>query len=293
VTPQPLGDRRPAPDEGWLLGLAATAPRSASFDERLAAAASVGLDHLGVRLSAVAAAGEEAAVASRLRRAADEAGVRLDGVEMLYRAADPDAVEATLPFLERLLTLAGGIGAHRILANTGLPDDEARAARTFRGVCDRAAEVGLVVLLEFVPWTTLPDLVTAARVVERSGAANGGVVLDCWHFFRGSGDIGTIAQVPVGTIREIQLCDGALLPDPDVSDPLEETLHRRRLPGDGEFPLAALLEAVAEHHGRVPLTLEVLSDELDQRPVDAAVASMAVAARALLAERGASEGSAR
>ena len=64
--------------------------------------------------------------------------------------------------------------------------DEAAAA--FAGLCDRAAEHGLLVHLEFLPWSWIPDLATAWEVVRAADRPNGGLMLDAWHYFRSGAD---------------------------------------------------------------------------------------------------------
>ena len=54
-------------------------------------------------------------------------------------------------------------------------------------LCDAAGERGLRVCIEFVPCTGVPDLATAWRVVDESGAANGGLLVDMMHWHRQPG----------------------------------------------------------------------------------------------------------
>ena len=114
--------------------------------------------------------------------------------------------------------------------------DEAAAA--FAGLCDRAAEHGLLVHLEFLPWSRIPDLSTAWQVVRAADRPNGGVMLDAWHYFRSGSDGALLRSIPGESILGIQLCDAPATPEPN---PLHATLHDCLLPGDGELPLPSLL----------------------------------------------------
>ncbi|MCX5998999.1 MAG: TIM barrel protein, partial [Chloroflexi bacterium] len=58
-------------------------------------------------------------------------------------------------------------------------------ASAFAAVCDRAAEHGLMVSLEFLPWSGIPDIKSALGIVRLAGRCNGGVLLDTWPHFRG------------------------------------------------------------------------------------------------------------
>src|SRR5439155_3135537 len=52
----------------------------------------------------------------------------------------------------------------------------------FALLCDRAAASGLRVHLEFTPLGGIPDLATGWAIVSGAGRANGGLVLDTWHY---------------------------------------------------------------------------------------------------------------
>ena len=113
------------------------------------------------------------------------------------------------------------------------------AAESFAALCRRAAEHGLLVQLEFLPWSKIPDLDAAWSVVRQAGAPNGGLAVDAWHYFRsGSATRGTLRTVPGERIVGVQLCDAPALAE---ADPLHATLHERLLPGQGELDLAGLI----------------------------------------------------
>jgi sugar phosphate isomerase/epimerase len=135
--------------------------------------------------------------------------------------------------------------------------DEAAAA--FAGLCDRAAEHGLLVHLEFLPWSRIPDLATAWRVVGAVDRPNGGLMLDAWHYFRSDPDGELLRSIPGTSILGVQLCDAPARPE---DDPLHATLHERLLPGDGEFPLPTLLADLQATGTTAPLGVEVFSDVL-------------------------------
>ena len=112
------------------------------------------------------------------------------------------------------------------------------AAAAFAGLCDRAAEHGLLVHLEFLPWSRIPDLATAWQVVREAGRPNGGLMIDAWHYFRSGPDGALLRSIPGGSILGIQLCDAPAVAE---ANPLHATLHERLLPGEGELELPALL----------------------------------------------------
>jgi sugar phosphate isomerase/epimerase len=133
------------------------------------------------------------------------------------------------------------------------------AATAFAGLCDRAADHGLLVHLEFLPWSRIPDLATAWRVVRAADRPNGGIMLDAWHYFRSGPDGELLRSIPGVSILGVQLCDAPAAPEPE---PLHATLHERLLPGSGELALHTLLDDLEVTGTTAPLGVEVFSDVL-------------------------------
>ena len=90
------------------------------------------------------------------------------------------------------------LGARHILV-AGDDPDASRMTASFAALCDAAQPFGLTADLEFMPWTNVPDVRAAARIVGGSGRPNGGVLVDALHFARcermvpGEGGIGLAA----------------------------------------------------------------------------------------------------
>ncbi len=133
------------------------------------------------------------------------------------------------------------------------------AAEAFGALCLRASDHGLVVHLEWLPWSRVPDLAAALKIVELAGAPNGGIAVDVWHLTRAGTPIEALRDVPGDLIRAIQLGDGPLVPEDDL---MEAALHSRRLPGEGEFDLAAIVAALRATGTTAPMGVEVFSDSL-------------------------------
>lgn len=130
---------------------------------------------------------------------------------------------------------------------------------SFAGFCDRAAERGLRVHLEFMPFSGVPDLATGWEIVAGADRPNGGLVLDLWHYFRGRRDDALLAAVPGEKIYVVQVCDA----DAEVRGTLlEDCMHHRRLPGEGSFDITAVLSTLAGTGGLGSVGAEVFSDDL-------------------------------
>jgi sugar phosphate isomerase/epimerase len=179
--------------------------------------------------------------------------------------------------------IANAIGARSINAAIGVPGNVEidRVAESFAGVCDRAREHGLLVHLEFLPWTAIDDLRKAALVVQLAGCENGGVMFDTWHHLRSGLPDSVIAEIPADRIIAIQTNDA---PREAEADLLLETLHRRLLPGEGDIDLPGIFRRLFAGGCVAPVGVEVFSDELAKLPFDEAARRAADATRRVLAE---------
>ena len=94
-----------------------------------------------------------------------------------------------------------------------------------------------------------------------AGAVNGGMLLDTWHFCRGDADMALLNSLPAGAITTVQLADAPR--EPGRLSLLDECLTARRLPGQGELPVAAILDLIVAKGGVVDIGVEVFSGALD------------------------------
>ena len=129
----------------------------------------------------------------------------------------------------------------------------------FSRFCLESAEVGTAVVLEMVCISDIADLKTAIDVIGETAAANGGLLVDIWHFIRGGVPITELAALPAGLIRWVELDDGAAFP---VGSIISEQLDDRRLCGEGAFDIPAFLAAVDSAGYRGAFGVEILSNEL-------------------------------
>ena len=159
------------------------------------------------------------------------------------------------------------------------PDDE--MAEAFAVLCERAAGLGMLVQLEPLPWTGIPDLAAAARIVRLADRPNGGLCVDTWHLLRsGQGPADLTAEL-TGLVTGVQVNDARAVPGGDL---LEETQHHRLLPGAGDAQVARVLATLRDACCEAPVGVEVMSDELARLPAVTAATLAAEATRAVLAE---------
>jgi sugar phosphate isomerase/epimerase len=160
--------------------------------------------------------------------------------------------------------IADALGARSIslVEGAGPPLDVGLAARAFGAVCDRAAISGLLVHIEYWPGSRA-DLATAIAIVRKAARRNGGLLVDSWHTTRGPGSLAVLAAVTDVPIVAVQLTDGPLAQDGEY---LDETMHRRLVPGDGEFDLDGIIRMLDARGSTAPLAVEVMSDALARLP---------------------------
>jgi sugar phosphate isomerase/epimerase len=221
---------------------------------------------------------------SRLRQAVDERGLmvaEVDGpIRWLPEHARDRPDRRPLVDVEVFLTIADALGARSltVLEPWFVPitseTELERAAEAFATLCDRAAEVGVVVHLEAYPWSGVPDSRTAFQIVRRADRPNAGIVVDTWHLWRGP-DHGVLApDIPGPAVVAIQLADAVEQPTVELPD---ECRHDRLLPGDGVCGPASVLAELRRRGCLAPVGVEVFSDRLRAMPPDRA-AELAYAA---------------
>jgi sugar phosphate isomerase/epimerase len=168
--------------------------------------------------------------------------------------------------------------------------DVEQAAAAFARLCDRAAEHGLLVHLEWLAWSRIPDLATAWEVVRLADRPNGGLNVDTWHCARTGTTSDELRALPGARVLAVQLDDGPATPEDNL---IEATLHERLLPGAGDFDLEGYLGALRSIGAVAPIGVEVFSDDLHALGPAQAAARAAQAARSVLGAEGPVEGAAR
>lgn len=270
---------------GDLVLCAGSVPAS-GLAERVAAAAEAGFAGVSLFPHDYHRARDAGLSDADLRALLRDHGVAVAEIDPLLSwlpGAEAGVTEAGRAFLETgedgFYAIADAVGARSINAALADPGDASLAAigDAFGALCERATKHALLVTLEFLPWTPIRDCATAAAIVAHAGAPNGGVMLDAWHRLRSGAPI---AAIDAGRVRGIQICDAPAAAEPD---PVDETLHRRRLPGDGDAEVAALLRHLAAGGCDAPIGVEVFSDALAATPLRDVARRCAAAARACLA----------
>jgi sugar phosphate isomerase/epimerase len=258
--------------------------RNATFVERVEAAAAGGYAGIGITgrdIERIVAEGTPLSELAAVLRDHDQRVLELEAIRGW--SSDGAALAASRESEHFFYRVSDTLGpAHHLQAIGSYDGDLDHAAESFAAVCDRAAEHGLVVALEFLPqFTNIPDLATAGAIVEGAGRDNGGICLDIWHYTRTGGTPEQLQALGGERILAVQLSDGPLVPtDPDY---LRDTMAHRVPPGEGEMDVVGFLRMVRDLGVDQPIALEVISTELDQLPPREVATRIAQATRTALA----------
>lgn len=204
-------------------------------------------------------------------------GVGIMNIEYFPVEADTDVETYREP-----LRFGAELGAVRAVAHFH-DTDEARGLANFGRLCDIAAEYGLKVGLEFMGLSPgCNSLARAREILAKLDRPNLGIAIDALHLVRTGSTVEEVAALKPEQIAYSQICDGMHLEK--SSDYLPEALNRA-FPGEGVFPLRALMAALPAD---ASLDVEVPSEDLRRQGVSGLDrARKAVnASRSLLAEAG-------
>lgn len=266
---------------GQLLSLSPLTVLDASPADQVAAAATAGFDALGIRVLPAAnekihpMLGDTPMMRETLARLADTGLTVLD-VELIFLRPDHRPLDALA-----VLDAGHRLGARFALV-LGYDSDESRLVDRFAWLCEEAEQRGFRPGLEFMKYSKVQTLEAAVRIVQRAGHPAGAVLVDALHLQRSGGTPSMLADVPTELLPYGQLCDGPLKPTwPDDDEARVESRTRRRYPGDGQFPLADLINALPKG---VALSVEApVTADSGATPTERAKRAYAAANRVLAA----------
>ncbi|MDN3718929.1 sugar phosphate isomerase/epimerase [Roseibium salinum] len=163
----------------------------------------------------------------------------LDVSDIEFVRITPDfEIEPLLPFLDT----GAELGARHVIAAPYDPDLD-RLADRLAELSEAGHARGLSIVLEFFPWTVVPDLATCRQVVEKAGPEVG-ILVDSLHFDRSGSGFDDLAGLPPSRLPFAHLCDAPVLPA-YTSEQLIDTARSDRLPpGQGDIDLHRFLAAL-------------------------------------------------
>ncbi|WP_261540194.1 sugar phosphate isomerase/epimerase family protein [Burkholderia multivorans] len=137
----------------------------------------------------------------------------------------------------------------------------------FGALCQRAAQRGFRVDLEFIPFLGVDTLANAWDIVGGANAQNSGIMFDMWHHRRSDSSDAFLATIPGRWITGVQVNDGdAVIPEGVTL--LEDCMMRRLVPGEGAFRVRDTLAVLKKTGGLNNVGPEVFSATFDALPAD-------------------------
>jgi sugar phosphate isomerase/epimerase len=122
----------------------------------------------------------------------------------------------------------------------------------------------------------------ALAVVEGADPPNGGLAIDTWHLGKLEVEPEELRRIPPRFVSWVELSDG---PYGIAEEWLDEVINRRRLPGEGDFPIRDYIRVLRELGYDGPWGVEVLSEELRNLPIEEIFDSAHAATAAQLTTR--------
>ncbi|MFT4027792.1 MAG: TIM barrel protein [Novosphingobium sp.] len=181
---------------------------------------------------------EDAALRREIKAALAANGVAVSLGENLAVMAGDEGTDAW----QASLDLMSEFGVTRF-NSVSFESDLARNVDRYGMLTELAASYGVRVLIEFVPIFPLADLPTALEIIRRVGRPELGWIADTMHLARTGVAPEALREIPPDSIGYIQLCD---VPLESSLAYMDEAMHERMAPGDGEAPLAAYLAALPQ-----------------------------------------------
>jgi sugar phosphate isomerase/epimerase len=172
-----------------------------------------------------------------------------------------------------LFDVMGELGAYRV--NTVSFDEIGRTFDETARLVEMAQPYGITVTMEPCPVLTVRTLAQALDMIRQVEQPNFRLLIDTMHVSR-TGEAEAASRVDPGLIDYVQICDAPLAMPPSNEAYMDEAMHERQIPGEGELPLVSILRNVRPDvvvSGEVPLrSLEkagVSAEERVRRIVDA------------------------
>ena len=238
------------------------------LEERITAAADAGYTGVGLFHGDLVAFLERGGSYRALRSLLDAKGIR--HVELEYLGdwfADGERRQRSDAMRRNLFAAADALRARHIKVMAPFGNEgwaRQRLIDEYGGLCAEAGGHGLLMPIEMIPFSDLPNLDAALAVVAGAGAANGGLLLDIWHVVRSGGSFEDILRVPARYILAAEIDDADLAMHGDMH---EDTMRHRKLCGEGQFDVPAFIAAMTRAGYRGPYGVEILSDELRRLPL--------------------------
>jgi sugar phosphate isomerase/epimerase len=243
-------------------------------------AARTGYDRVGLRLIAVTddtpgyRLMDDKTALQATNAAVNETGVGVLDIEFVKITPELDVAG-----LESFVAAGAELGARYVITAPYDPDLSRLADRLAR-IGDLCGQYGLRAVLEFFPWTVVPDLDSALRALDAARHAQVGVLVDTLHFNRSRSSIEQLRGIAPERLPFLHVSDAKVRSAYTNQELLHAGRSERLPPGEGEIDLLEIIRAMPAD---APVALEIPMTRLTAQVGPEAVARrVREAARAAL-----------
>jgi sugar phosphate isomerase/epimerase len=241
------------------------------FRDRVEAISKVGFKGMGIWHTDLYHVMESRSL-QEMKQILDDNGIVHLELEFLFDWFHPEGSEQKVQSdaeKAKLLAAAEGLGARHLKVGDFFNQDFGveQCAEGFAALCKDAANVGINILFEVMPFAMLDNYTDAVRMCELADADNGGLMVDTWHIVKMRTPYEELANTPKRFLLGVELNDG-WIDTPEGMEMTTETTQWRAFPGEGEFDMAGFMDAIAATGYDGPYGVEVIRAENRKRSLD-------------------------
>jgi len=244
--------------------------RKLSPDEQLKTAAAAGYEGYEFWISDLTKFQESGGSLKDLRKLSGDLGIKIiNGIGFAAWVAEDDQQRAKgTEQMKKEMDLLAQVGSSHVAAppaganRAGSTLNLDRAAERYRALVEFGRGIGVIPQLEI--WgasANMGKLQEAIYVAAKAAVPEACVLADVFHMYKGGSDPAVLRLLGRNAVSCFHMNDYA-------ANPPRETIRDsdRIWPGDGIAPLKTILQALADNHCDVFLSLELFNAEYDKLP---------------------------
>ncbi|MCC3865761.1 sugar phosphate isomerase/epimerase [Terrisporobacter petrolearius] len=256
-----MSKKHPITVSSWTLG------DKCKFEKRVIAAKEAGYEGIGLRAEIYVDALNEGLHDDDILAILEKHDMKVTEVEYIVQWAEENRSYEQKYKEQMCFHMCELFGVKQI--NCGLMENYSieYTAQKLKELCHRAGKY--IIGVEPMPYSGLPNLEKAWKVVEKSECDNAMIILDTWHWVRANQPYeGVIDMIPAEKIVSVQIND--VQARPYAKEVLrDESMHDRVAPGVGYGDTVGFCKMLREK-GIKPnvVGVEVICDEYVEKGVD-------------------------
>jgi 2-keto-myo-inositol isomerase len=236
--------------------------KRAALVRQIGLAAAAGFDGVGLWMDDIDAAVRQGFSIEEISAQARASSLSVEEICFIggWQDCDQAAFPSVLAEADRICGVARSLGCPLLVAVPSMRRGTlAGAPLRFRELCAVAATYGVRIALEFVGTAEeIRNVPAAWRMVEASGNANGGLLLDTFHYFLGGSTPKDLAAIPAEKVFLVHVSDAMAVSREKLS-----TFHDyRTFPGDGTIDYTPVLDWMKRTRYGGAVSLEIWNQEL-------------------------------